>query len=142
MDPDILTRLLADRLSRIAPDGFHVEAAGGMLWYSADEGRFPGQQGLFQAGKSGTYVRDNFSLHGETPEDHVVGVARQALDELQDYVDEASHDPWPGDRRVPRANAEIRDAVLHLWYGEQDEVVLACEPISLGDLEHPSRAQD
>jgi len=41
---------LADRLAAIVPDGFHVQAAGGMLWYSSDAGRFPGQISNYQVG--------------------------------------------------------------------------------------------
>ena len=137
VDADALTLILADRLARIVPAGFHVEAGDGMLWYSADPGRFPGQQGDYCVGMSGTYVRDNLEAHGETAEDRIAGVAAQALDELQDYVDEATHDPWPGDKTPPRAYAQVRGAMLHLWYGGADiggEVVLACEPVSLAQL--------
>jgi len=131
VDPDDLARLLADRLQQIVPPGFHVDAADGMLWYSSDKGRFPGQTNSYQVGRSGTYVRDNFPLHGDSHEDHVVGVSRQALDELQDYVDEASHDPWPGRIRPPEARAEVRDSRLHLWFADSGAVVVECEPIPL-----------
>ena len=131
MDPDELARLLADRLQRIVPPGFHVDVADGMLWYSSDEGRFPGQQNDYQAGRSGTFVRDNFARHGDTLAEHIVGVAREALDELQDYVDEASHDPWPGRTTPPEPHAEIRGARLHLWFADGEAVVAACEPIPL-----------
>jgi hypothetical protein len=137
VDADALALMLADRLGRIVPDGFHVEAGDGMLWYSADEGRFPGQSGDYIAGMSGTFVRENLEEHGETAADRVAGVAARALDELQDYVDEATHDPWPGEQTPPRAYAQVRGAVLHLWYGGAgigDEVVLACEPISLAEI--------
>jgi hypothetical protein len=42
---------------------------------------------------AGDILRDNLEAHGDTGEEQVAGVAAQALDELQDYVDEASHDP-------------------------------------------------
>jgi hypothetical protein len=64
----------------------------------------------------------------------VSGVAARAPDELQDYIDEASHDPWPGTRMAPRVFAEVRSGILHLGYGESDvsaTVMLACEPIPL-----------
>ena len=95
-------------MAAIVPAGFHVEAADGMLWYSADPGRFPGQLGNYRVGRSGTYVRENFDAHGQTDEERIAGVAAQALDELQDYIDEATHDPWPGERTPPRAHAQIR----------------------------------
>jgi hypothetical protein len=60
--------------------------------------------------------------------------ARHALDALQDYIAEAIHDPWPGQRTMPEPHAQVRDSALHLWYGPADDVVLACEPILLADL--------
>jgi hypothetical protein len=137
VDADALTAILADRLGKIVPAGFHVEARDGMLWYSADSGRFPGQGGEYCVGTSGTFVRDNLEARGETAEDRIAAVAERALDELQDYVDEATNDPWPGGTSPPRPHAEIRSELLHLWYGAADvggEVVLACEPISLAQL--------
>jgi len=68
----------------------------------------------------------------------VTDVAAQALDELQDYVDEASHDPWPGTGTPPRRFAEVRGQVLHLWYGGPDitsPAVLACEPTPLAQIQ-------
>ena len=137
VDADALTLALADRLGRIVPAGFHVEADDGKLLYSADPGRFPGQSGDYCVGTSGTFVRDNVEAHGEAAEDQIAGVAAQALDELQDYVDEATHDPWPGKQTPPRAHAEVRGAMLDLWYGENEaggEVVLACQSISFAQI--------
>jgi len=99
VDVDRFALLLADRLAAMVPAGLHVEAVDGMLWYSG-------------AGHSGTHVRDNFGVHGG---DNITSTAVQALDELQDYVSEATGDPWPGTRRQPRPHAEIRGAALHLW---------------------------
>jgi hypothetical protein len=134
VDPDDLLELLADRLRRIVPEGFHVDASEGMLWYTCDDGRFPGQLNDYRVGRSGTYVRTSFPRHGETLEDHINGVSRQALDELQDYVDEASHGPWPGAQRPPSPHAEIRQGSLHLWFGHDGQVDLACEPIPVDGL--------
>ena len=115
VDLDKLTLILAGRMAAIVPAGFHVEAADGMLWYTADEGRFPGQLGNYRIGRSGTYVRGNFDVHGQTDEDRIAGVAAHALDQLQDYVDEATHDPWPGERAQPRAYAQVRDRTPHFY---------------------------
>jgi hypothetical protein len=135
LDPDKLTAALADRLAAIVPAGFHVRAGDGLLWYTADSGRFPGQLGDYQAGEAGTYVRASFDARGPADEDRVAGAAAQALDELQDYVDEASHEPWPGHRTPPQAQALVRDQTLHLWYSDPDgQVVLACVPIPLASL--------
>jgi hypothetical protein len=130
---DDLTVMLADRLGDIVPAGFRVQADGGTLWYSAAEGRFPGQQGNYHVGRSGTDVRANLGGLDDTDADTIVLVAILVLDHLQDYVSEATHDPWPGTSSQPRPSAQIRGRVLHLWYGEHDNVVLACQPIPLGD---------
>lgn len=132
VDTDRLTAALGRRLAAIVPDGFHVRAEDGMLWYSCDEGRFPGQLSDYRAGVAGTYVRDNLDAHGD-----VAGVAAQALDELQDFVDEATHDPWPGSGTPPRAHAQVREDTVHLWYGGQNvtsPVILPCEPIPLSEI--------
>jgi hypothetical protein len=137
VDLNLLTAVLAGRMAAIVPDGFHVQAAEGMLWYSADEGRFPGQLDDYRVGRAGTYVRDNFDACGQSDEDRIAGVAALALDQLQDYIDEATHDPWPGERTPPQARAQVRSRTLHLWYGGRDissSVVLACEPVPLAHL--------
>jgi hypothetical protein len=126
--------VLADRLAAVTPDGFQVRYRDGLLRYTCDEGRFPGQTGDYQPGSSGTYALENFGTYGEAEEDNLAGLARQALDELQDYVSEASHNPWPGTSRQPPAHAEVRGSALHLWYGEPDAVVLACDPIPLAEI--------
>jgi hypothetical protein len=138
VDADKLAATLARRMAAIVPDGFHVETADGMLWYSADEGRFPGQLGDYMVGKAGSQVRESFRSYSEPDEERIAAVAAQALDELQDYIDEATHDPWPGESKPPGAYAQVRDRVLYLWYGGSDmpgDAVLSCEPISLTDLQ-------
>jgi hypothetical protein len=139
VDPAKLTAVLAARLAAIVPDGFQVRAADGMLWYTCEPGRFPGQTNNYHPGASGTYVQDNFEAHAEelSAAHSAASVARQALDELQDYIDEATHDPWPATARPPWAFAEVRGAMLHLWYGGPDagdEPALSCEPIPLASL--------
>ena len=131
VNADDFTAFLADRLAAIVPAGFHVEACDGLLWYTADEGRFPGQQGDYRTGQVATYVRENLGAYGETDADDVAGVAAQALDELQDYVSEATHYPWPGTTAQPRPYARIGDSMLYLGYGDPDAPILACAPIAL-----------
>ena len=134
MDIDNLTALLAGRLAAVVPPGFHVEAADGVLWYSADQGRFPGQQGDSRVGQAGTHIRANLGVHGDTDAENLIGIARQALDELQDYISEATHDPWPGTIAQPLPHAEIRNSMLHLWYGDPASSALTCTPIPLRNL--------
>ena len=129
--------MIAARMTAIIPDGFRVEAADGMLWYSAEDGRFPGQSGDYHLGRSGTDLRAN--LEGRRADDDALPtIAARALDDLQDYVDEATHEPWPAQRGTPpRPYAQVRDQMLHLWYGRpglNEAAVLSCEPIPLADL--------
>jgi hypothetical protein len=131
MDLDQFAAILAERLSTIVPAGFHVTAADGMLWYSAELGRFPGQSGDYCVGKSGTHVRENFGVYGASDEENYVGVGVQALSELQDYVSEAIHMPWPGMTSQPSPHGRVRDLNLELWYGTEDDIIVACEPIRL-----------
>jgi hypothetical protein len=134
IDADRLAVLLAASLAAVVPDGFQVELAGDMLWFRSDPGRFPGQQGDYNAGSAGIWPQEDFATCREyegTAEECAADVARHALDALQDYVAEATHEPWPGQRVMPEPRAQVRDSILHLWYGDADTVVLACEPIPL-----------
>jgi hypothetical protein len=141
LDPDRLAAMLAARLAAIVPDGFHVTLEDDMLWFRSDEGRFPGQLGNYRTGSTGIWPHEDFTLCLErnegTAADCAADAARHALDVLQDYVAEATHDPWPGQRTMPDPQAEVRGSVLHLWYGPADAPVLACEPIPLADLGNP-----
>ena len=105
-----------------------------MLWYSAD-GQFPGQSGNYQPGSAGSYIRSSFGVFGDSVEENVTGIGVKVLDELQDYVSEATHDPWPGTTRQPQPYARIIDSQLNLWYGDCDNTSLACEPIPLTDID-------
>jgi hypothetical protein len=139
VDPDKLTAVLATRLAAIVPDGFEVRAEDGMLWYTYAAGQFPGQLNRYNAGGAGTYVRDNFDASREdsSDADSAAWVGSQALDGLQDVIDEATHDPWPGTASPPKPYGQIRGEMLHLWYGGpdiSDDPVLACEPIPLASL--------
>lgn len=102
-----------------------------MIWYTAEEGRFPGQQDTYQDGAAGNHIIANLTVPGSTFEEQVAPAARLALDHLQDYVAEATHDPGPGITRMPRAEAEIRNTELSLWFDDRGVAVLRCEPIPL-----------
>ena len=76
------------------------------------------------------------SLHnGDTLEEQIAWCAENALGELQDFVDETSTEPWPGQHTVPRAHAAVIEGKLHLWFGDASDPVLECEPIELARLE-------
>jgi len=120
--------LLADRLQRIVPRGFAVFADGEMLRFSKHEGRI--------AGSSGSYVGANVDSRGSevAPAEKLAAACEVALDQLQDYVDEASTEPWPGARTVPRAHAAVRGDKIRMWFGDEEDPVLECEPIDLASV--------
>jgi hypothetical protein len=139
---DTFTRFLAGRLSVIVPAGFSVRPEDGMLWYCGETGEYPGEPGWprIHTPMSGTHVRDNLQAFSEPTADNLAYVATQALDDLQDLIDEITHDPWPGDVAPSRAHAQVRGESLHLWYGATKpphDVVLTCEPIPLSALRCP-----
>jgi hypothetical protein len=121
---DRLAALLAECFAQVLPAGIAVTAADGMLWYSCS----------FVGGQAGSYVRENIGVFDGPDEEQIISVAVHALDDLQDYVSEAITDPWPGTTSQPPPHAEIRDSVLHLWYGEPDAVVLALAPVDIASL--------
>lgn len=124
MEADHLTRLLAERLTKIAPEGFRAVAIGTMLHYAS------------RYGSAATDIGASFdALDDEPMADRVRSACELALDDFQDVVDEITTEPWPGtDGRVPPAHAEVRGSRVHMWYGSTDVPVLECEPIDLGEL--------
>jgi hypothetical protein len=99
MDIDRFIYALAHYISSIMPDGFHVWAAGGILHYSADPSIFKGQLSGYKVGPTGTSIKYNFGSYGTSESANIIGAAIQALSELQDYISEATHIPWPGTSR-------------------------------------------
>lgn len=132
VDADVLVQELADRFRSVVPDGFHVAVrSDGIMWFSCDDGRFPEQRGDFKPGMAGTHLRHNHRTVPGALSERVAAAARQALDDLQDYVNEASHEPWPGVRRPPSARAQVLDGLLRCWFVDGEEVVLELDPVPL-----------
>jgi len=123
MNAERLAVLIAERLSKIAPEGFEVTASGGLIWYSCRS-----------RGRSGTHVQSNIGVYGDTDEENAIGIGVQALDELQDYVSEATGSPWPGTSRQPVPHGQIRGSSLYLWYDDAGSTVLSCDQIRLADF--------
>jgi len=120
--PEQVAELLAERLSEVVPSGFRVVADGSTLMYNAD---FAG------ARSAGTDIRANFRDDSPVAE-RIRWVSELALGDLQDFVDEMTARPWPGERKPPLAHAEVRGSAIHLWYGEVESLVLRCRPIYVG----------
>ena len=133
MTGDEFARLLARTFQAVVPPGFHVRADGSMLWFTAHPG-----VGYF-GGTAGSQVVEHFFSRWGPPliADRATVAAEMALDELQDYVDEESTEPWPG--RTPsgpaRPHAEVRDGKLCMWFGDEGAEVLTLEPIQIQETE-------
>lgn len=128
VDPDKLARALADRFQRIVPAGYYVREENGVIWYAADAP-------LHGHDSNASYFTETFDSYGQTAVERIAGSAEHAMNELQDFVDESSTEPWPGKRTVPRAHAAVRHGMLHIWFGDADAPELECEPIELASLE-------
>jgi hypothetical protein len=110
VDPDRFAAVLAARLAAIVPDGFQVTLEDDMLWFRSEPGRFPGQLGNYHVGSTGLWPQEHLLTclgYDGTAEECAADVAQRALDVLQDYVAEATHDPWPGLRRMPEPHAQV-----------------------------------
>jgi hypothetical protein len=82
-------------------------------------------------GTAGTYGCRWLS-EGEGEAEHLLAEAcRRALEDLQDFVAEATTEPWPGSRSMPHAGARVEDGSVLLWYGERDHPVLLLESLPL-----------
>jgi hypothetical protein len=128
---DQLAAVLAERFGQIVPPGFHVEVEDGLVAFWADEALgLPGQTGE-GPGRSGSWVRINFELPPGSVNERLVAAGEWALSDLQDYVDEATTEPWPGVRKPPAVHAAIRDGQLRLWFADGETTILECEPIDL-----------
>jgi limonene-1,2-epoxide hydrolase len=125
MDGNELAQALADRFRRMIPEGFEVWEEDGRVWYSA------GFSSYWGGGRTGSFVRLNFDNDNGPVEARIQRIAEDTLNELQDFIDEESTEPWPGTRTVPRAQAEIRDGQLFLWFDDSGVVMLESEPIVL-----------
>jgi hypothetical protein len=126
-----LATVLADRFERIVPPGFHVEVQDGLVVFWADDALgLPGQTGQ-GPGRSGSWVRDNFELTSGLMHERPVVVAEQSLSNLQDYVNEATTEPWPGAGRPPYSHAAVQDGQLRPWFSDNGATILECAPIDL-----------
>ncbi len=86
---------------------------------------------VWRSGTSGTYACQ-WLYQGKGEAERLDAEAcRRALDDLQDFVDEETTEPWPGSRTVPAADTRIEDREVRMWCGDGDESVLLLEPLPL-----------
>ncbi len=125
MDSFTFAKLLANCFQTVVPEGFHVDVEGDTLRFTLDEGLG------FWGGSTRISVRD-FLDKVDAPEDWRVATAAEfALNDLQDFVDEESTEPWPGQHAPPVAHAAVRAGKLHMWFGDEGNEDLILQPIDL-----------
>ena len=80
-----------------------------------------------------TYVEEIVEQPHGTFVGNVETAAWNVLSSLQDPIAEETTEPWPDTNGAPLPSPEavVESGVLHLWYGERDEPVLALRPIPL-----------
>ena len=127
MDAASLANVLASRFQAVVPAGFHVEAEREMLWFSVDKAVG------YLGGSAGTYAIRDFLRKVEAPFDWRVAMAAEsALNDLQDFVDEESTEPRPGEHTPRVAHAVVREGQLYVWFGDERSEDLALLPVDLG----------
>jgi hypothetical protein len=124
--PNQLGLLLVERIQEVLPAGFTVECDSErtMLWFK--------RQGV--SGYAGSYALQILVGEGGNVEQRISAACRVALDDLQDFVDEETTDPWPGSKNVPPARAMVEGGQVHLWYGDIEAPALRLRPVPLENL--------
>jgi len=121
VDPVRLAHELARRMREVVPRGVEITVEGDMIWFQSAEA----------PGKAGTYACQ-WLYEGQGDEaSRLAEACWRALDDLQDYVDESTADPWPGTRGVPGVRARVEGDVVVLWCGDAERPVLQLESLPL-----------
>jgi hypothetical protein len=121
---------LVSRLQPWMPDAVHLAAIPEGVTLESSE-----------AGSLTIFVSDLFLRAPR--EEAAVRAAHQILDAVQDFLSDATGEPWPplhGDALTTLAapTAEERDGVMQLWYGDAGEPALALTPMRLSEyFSHP-----
>jgi len=128
-DAEQLAEELAERMREVVPSGIDVRADRGMLWFkdflwSALHEQSPPI--------SGSYACQVLKKEGD-PDNRLVEACSHALDDLQDFVDQNTREPWPGQTTVPSPGACIEGREVLLWYGHIEHPVLRLRPLPLDE---------
>ena len=127
MDFDRLGEAMAVHLNAVAPLGIHIRyQADGMLWFTYDF------EGVYGNPAVGEHFRGSLELRpGEPFEAWVREVCETTLDHFQDFVNEMTATPWPGERTVPSAHAQLIGSKIALFYGDAQAPTLRCGEIEI-----------
>ena len=68
----------------------------------------------------------------QEPAENLETAVRAALSAVQDYIAEATTEPWPGTGGShPNPDARVEASTLSMWFGPEDAPVLRLPPIDL-----------
>ena len=114
---------LARRLDDVAPAGVTVRAqASGLAVLHA--GRVVGISGAPAILETVEALRE--------PDENLETAVRAALSAVQDYIAEATTEPWPGTGGgQPNPDARVEASTVSMWFGPEDAPVLRLPPIDL-----------
>ena len=114
---------LARRLDDVAPAGVTVRAQAADLAV-LHAGRVVGISG------APAILETVEALH--EPAENLETAVRAALSAVQDYIAEATTEPWPGTGgRQPNPDARVEANTVLMWFGPEGEPVLSLPPIDL-----------
>jgi hypothetical protein len=114
---------LARRLDDVAPAGVTVRAQASDLAV-LHGGRVIGISGAPAILETVEALRE--------PAENLETAVRAALSAVQDYIAEATTEPWPGtDGRQPNPDARVEANTVSMWFGPEDAPVLRLPPIYL-----------
>jgi hypothetical protein len=121
VNAETLALELARRMRDVVPVGIRVSAEGDMLRFGHGARPF----------SSGSYACQWLYQGDGPPADLLTTACWRALDDLQDFVDENTTEPWPGTRTPPEARTRIEDGAVLLWYGDPESPDLTHEPLPI-----------
>jgi hypothetical protein len=121
VDATFLAQELAWRMSDVVPSGIKVTALEDMLWFES----------VSHSGKAGSYACQWLYKGEGEPDRLLIDACWHALDDLQDFVDETTTEPWPGETTPPKAGARLEDGSIILWFGDPDTPDLVLESLSI-----------
>jgi hypothetical protein len=114
---------LADRLNDIVPPGFVVRAQDSDLVVIHD-GQVVGVSG-------GPTIMDNANAI-MYPRENLETAVRATLSGVQDYIAEATTEPWPGSGGTqPNSDARVDDDRVQMWFGSEEAPLIRLRPIDL-----------
>jgi hypothetical protein len=120
MDAERLDVELSSRMKEVVPADFTITVDGDMLWFSHD--------GIRRAGSYGC----QWVKKGEgSIDDLIVRACELALNDLQDFVMEATTERWPGSGGFPRSGARMEGRSVNLWFGEREHPTVQLRPLPL-----------